>query len=94
MSRTATSHITTNTTVHTGKGTVITLIINHSESTAQTVTLYDSLVASGAVLASFQVSPEASPKHIVFPAPYYLRFTAGLTVEPGNCAVLVTSAGS
>lgn len=94
MSRTSTTHITTNTTVHTGKGTVISLIINHSETSAQTVTLYDSLVASGAVLASFQVSPEASPKHILFPAPYFLRFTAGLTVEPGNCTILLTSAGN
>ena len=94
MSKPITTNITSNTTIHTGKGTVISLIINHNESTTQTVNLYDSLIASGTVLATFKVAPESSPSIITFPRPYYLRFTTGLTVSPGNCHVLLTSVGS
>ena len=93
MARSKTSNITSNTNIHSGSGSVVYLIINHSESTAQTVTLYDSLIASGTVLASFKVAPEASPSTINFPRPYYLRFTTGLTVQPGNCSVIVQSVG-
>ena len=72
----------------------ISLIMSHSESTTQTVTVYDSLVASGSELAIFKVAPEASPMQINFPKPYYLRFSTGLTVSPGNCTVIVQSVGS
>ena len=89
-----TTHLTANTTLHTGRGAVISLIISHSEATAQSVTLYDSQIASGTMLAQFKVPPEASPKQINFPAPYYLRFTTGLTVEPGNCSVIIQSVGN
>lgn len=94
MSRPKTTNVTTNTNLHSGKGAVIALIISHSESTAQTVTIYDNLVASGTILASFKIAPEASPQQITFPAPYYLRFTTGLTVSPGNCTVIVQSVGN
>jgi len=93
MSRTTTSYVTSNTTLHAGKGKVISLIISHAETTSQAVTLYDGLVAAGTVLASFQVAPEASPRQIVFPAPFFLHFSAGLTIEPGNCTVVVQSVG-
>jgi hypothetical protein len=93
MAKKKTTNVTANTNIHAGKGAVISLVISHSESTAQTVTLYDSVIASGSVLGSFKCSPEASPRQIQFPADYYLRFTTGLTVEPGNCIVLVSSIG-
>lgn len=93
MSRTSTSYVTSNTNLHSGSGKVISLIINHAESSTQSVTLYDSLTAAGTVLASFQVSPEASPSQIVFPTPFYLNFTVGLTVEPGNCSVVIQTVG-
>ena len=94
MASSTTTNVTSNTNIHPGSGAVIYLIINHSESTAQTVTIYDSLVASVTVLASFKVAPEASPSTIRFPRPYYLRFTIGLTVAPGNCQVLIQSVGN
>ncbi|MEA3438860.1 MAG: hypothetical protein U9R58_01100 [Chloroflexota bacterium] len=94
MSRYKTSHITSNTNIHTGAGSVISLIISHSEAAAQTITLYDNTIASGTVLAAFKVAPEASPKQITFPVPYYLRFSTGLTVEPGNCTVILQSIGN
>lgn len=93
MARTVTTNVTANTNIHSGGGTVIHLIINHSESTAQTVTLYDNTVASGTIIASFKVAPEASPANIMFPRRFYLRFSIGLTVEPGNCSVIITSVG-
>ena len=94
MARTATTNVTTNATIHTGKGAVIMLVVSHAESTSQTVTLYDSLTASGSTLAVFKVAPEASPHQIIYPAPYFIRFNTGLTVEPGNCTVLITSVGN
>ena len=94
MATTVITNVTANTNIHSGKGYVVSLIINHSESTTQTVTLYDSLIASGTVLASFKVAEAASPSHIKFDHPFYLRFSAGLTVEPGNCSVIVTSVGN
>jgi hypothetical protein len=93
MSRFTTTHITANTTVHTGSGAVISLIISHAEASTQTVILYDSPNAAGDILATFQVSPEASPKQIIFPAPYYLRFRSALTVAPGKCSVILQSVG-
>ena len=93
MAQSTVTNVTANTNIHSGKGSVIYLIINHSESTTQTVTIYDSLIASGTVLASFKVAVAASPATIRFPRPYYLRFIAGLTVEPGNCSVIVQSVG-
>jgi len=94
MASSTVTSVTSNTNIHAGTGAVIYLIINHSESTAQTVTVYDSLIASGTVLASFKVAEAASPSTIRFPRPYYLRFTTGLTVEPGNCQVLIQSVGN
>ena len=93
MAQSTVTNVTANTNIHAGSGAVIYLIINHSESTTQTVTIYDSLIASGTVLASFEVAAAASPSTIRFPRPYYLRFTTGLTVEPGNCSVIVQSVG-
>ena len=94
MSRAISTVVTSNTTIHTGKGALISLIMSHSESTAQTVTIYDNLAASGMEIAVFKISPEASPRQINFPEPYYLRFTVGLTVAPGNCTVIVQSVGN
>ena len=93
MATAKTSNITANTKIHTGKGSVIYLIISHSESTTQTITLYDNLIGSGTILSSFKISPEASPFHVTFPDPYLLRFTLGLYIVPGNCTVIVQSVG-
>lgn len=94
MATSKTSNITANTKIHTGKGSVIYLIISHSEATTQNVTLYDSLIGSGTILSSFKISPEASPFNVTFPDPYYLRFTSGLFIVPGNCTVIVQSVGN
>ena len=94
MARTIITNITANTNIHSGPGYVVSLIINHSESTTQTVNIYDSLIASGTVLASFKVAEAASPSQIKFDHPFYLHFTTGLTIEPGNCSVIVTSVGN
>ena len=94
MAKKTTTNVTANTNIHSGKGAVISLVISHSESTTQTVTLYDNVIASGTVLGSFKCSPEASPQQITFPQDYYMRFETGLTVEPGNCTVLVSSIGN
>ena len=94
MARSTITNVTADTNVHSGKGSVQYFIISHSESTTQTVTIYDSLVASGTVIASFKVAPEASPAQINYPDPYFLRFSTGLTVSPGNCTVIVQSVGN
>ena len=94
MAKTKTTNVTSNTNLHTGSGSVISLIINHSEATTQTVTIYDSLTASGTILATFKVAAAASPAHIKFDNPFYMRFSTGLTISPGNCSVIVTSVGN
>ena len=94
MAKKKTTNVTSNTNIHAGKGAVISLIISHSETSAQTVTLYDNVIASGTILGSFKCSPEASPRQIIFPPDYYMRFETGLTVEPGNCTVLISSIGN
>lgn len=80
-------------TVHAGKGAVVGLVVSHEESTTQTVTVYDSLEASGLVLMRLKVHAERSPFYIVFPSKYRPRFNTGLTVAAGNCDVVVIAAG-
>ena len=79
--------------IHAGKGALLGLVISHSESTVQTVTIYDSLSAAGVLLARFQVAPERSPAYVLFPDGYPLRFSTGLTVAAGACDVCVIATG-
>jgi len=79
--------------IHAGKGALLALAISHAESTAQTVTLYDSLSGAGVLLARFRVAPEGTPAYLRFPDGYPLRFSTGLTVAAGNCDVCVIASG-
>lgn len=81
------------TTIHTGRGALLALLVSHSQAAAQTVTLYDSGAVSGTVLTRVTVAPEASPAMILFPESFPLRFVTGLAVHPGNCDVTVIASG-
>lgn len=76
--------------VATSAGLVTGAFLSHVDPSDQTITLYDS--ASGDTGATKIVGwgfPHSNVPHQVhFPSPG-LRFNHGLTVDPGNCHVLV-----
>jgi hypothetical protein len=81
-----------------GPGRLLGYLISHREATAQEVVFYDSPTASNPVLHRVFVAPEQSPVYIRFGQAERgraeaLRFSTGLTVDPGNCAVVVWSIG-
>lgn len=81
-------------TIISGRGSIIALLISHDQSSPQTVTLYDNVTASGTVLAQITVAAEQSPAWIRFADNYPLRFSDGLTVDPGTHCDVQVMAGS
>lgn len=77
-----------------GRGSIIAILISHSQTSAQSVTLYDGISVSGDVLVKIHVAPEQSPAWIILPDNYPLRFSNGLTVDPGDHCDVQTLAGS
>ena len=75
-------------TVHIGNGRVYGIIATTGEGTVQTVTLYDSVVSSGAVLFVFTIYI-ARDLVIFFPDDKPLVFYEGLTIDPSDCDVLL-----
>ena len=67
-----------------GRGYIQMLSISHAQSSAQSVTFYQS---DGSVLAAYQVSPQASPYTLAFPPYFPLWFVGGLSVNTGSCGV-------
>jgi hypothetical protein len=80
--------------VYPGKGVLIAMLISHSESTTQTVSLYDNNDPSGDVLLAIKVVVGQSPYYLEFPARYPLVFMNGLAVDPGLCDVQVILEGA
>ena len=82
-------------TLHTGQGKLIAYLVSHGESTVQAVTFYDAATAAGTVLHKVYVAPEQCPTYFKFGpgAGEPVTFTSGLSVDPGNCDVLVWSVG-
>jgi hypothetical protein len=79
--------------VYPGRGVLIALVISHSESTTQTVNLYDNNDTSGNVLLAIKVAAGQTPYYLEFPARYPMVFYTGLTVDPGLCQVQVIAEG-
>lgn len=79
--------------VYPGKGVLVALMISHSESTTQTVSLYDNNDPSGDVLLAIKVAAGQSPYYLEFPARYPMVFMTGLAIDPGLCQVQVIAEG-
>jgi hypothetical protein len=82
--------------MHTGAGKLIGYLASHKEAAARWVTFYDNTAASGTVLHKVYMDP-GEPVYIRFGAPpeksEAIPFSIGLTVDPGDCDVLVWSLG-
>jgi hypothetical protein len=68
----------------TGRGHVDRIVINHAETTAQTVSFYD---RDGLLLAQYQVHPNRSPFVVDFGGRRPMWFTNGLSINTGPCVV-------
>jgi hypothetical protein len=68
----------------TGRGHVDRIVINHEESTAQTVTFYD---RDGVLLSQYLVHPNRSPFVVDFGGRRPMWFTNGLDINTGACVV-------
>jgi hypothetical protein len=71
----------------TGRGRLLALLLSHSQSTHETVTLYDNNAPGGTVLLRIIVAPQASPFYCIFPVAAPVRFSTGLAVDGGACEV-------
>lgn len=77
-------------TLFVGSGKVLAIIMSTEQTSGvQTVTLYDSIDSSGDILLDIRC-PLTSPYSLFFATYRPLKFSAGLTVDPGNCNVLLT----
>jgi hypothetical protein len=70
-------------------------MVSHEMTATQAVTFYNATSPSGAVLLRVYVDPEQCPAYIRFGTGpgEPMSFSAGLTVDPGNCEVNVWSVG-
>ena len=77
-------------TLHSGAGKVLTIIATTTQTSGvQTITLYDNIASSGSVLIKLRV-PQTSCLNINFAPDRALSFSAGLTIDPGDCDVHLT----
>ncbi len=72
-----------------GPGKLLGFLISHQEVTAQGVVFYDNTTATGTVLLTVYVAPERSPCFLMLPRDLPFKFSTGLTVDNGTCAVNV-----
>ena len=79
--------------LHNGPGSVLRILASHAESSAQTVILYDGLNAASPIMLKLHLPTGSIPFHLQFPEASPLRFALGLYVDPGNCAVHLTTIG-
>ena len=76
-------------TIAIGEGRVCGFVASTAAGTPDAFTLYDSASTTGAELITVNV-PNADPVTAVFfPENMPLVFTEGLTIDPGNCDVLL-----
>lgn len=85
--------INTTSTLHTGAGKILAIILTNSSTTSQITTLYDNTAASGNILSAFNVAAP-NPLVIIFPYNYPMQFSTGLTVVTGanTTAFIITEA--
>lgn len=76
-------------THHVGRGSVYSLLASTALAATDAITLYDSASTSGTVLLSLDVPANGFATWFHFPNDKPLVFTEGLTVDPGNCNVLL-----
>jgi len=77
-------------TLHSGAGKVLAVIATTTQTSGvQTITLYDNIAPSGSVLIKLRV-PQTDYLNIDFAPDRALSFSAGLTIDPGDCDVHLT----
>ncbi len=77
-------------TLHSGAGKVLAVIATTTQTSGvQTITLYDNIASSGSVLIKLRV-PQTDYININFAPDRALTFSAGLTIDPGDCDVHLT----
>jgi hypothetical protein len=80
-------------TLHEGEGKILAILASHDQASVQQVILYDGLNRISPILANLSIPAGCVPVHLVFPQTAPLRFRQGLTVDPGGCAVHLTTLG-
>jgi len=73
----------------TGAGYLRGFMVSHAQTTAQTVTFYDSLTAGGTILMQFMVAKEQCPFYALWPRADAPVFGTGLAYAAANCEVTV-----
>jgi hypothetical protein len=76
-------------TLAVGPGLVYAVIASTDQATQETFTIYDSLAASGDILFQMTCNPNGPINQVWFPSSMTLKFSTGLTVDPGDCDVFV-----
>ena len=79
--------------LHEGEGKILAILASHDQAAVQQVILYDGLNGISPILATLNIPAGCAPVHLVFPQIAPLRFWEGLTVDPGGCAVHLTTLG-
>jgi len=64
------------------------MLASHGDASAQTITIYDGLDTSYAILLQVIIPAGAAPVYIEF-KPWPLGFTYGLYIDPGLCKLFV-----
>jgi hypothetical protein len=89
------TYVSSSTTVHTGEGVLLGLIISNTQAAVDTITVYDNTAASGTVLLKLYVPSNAAegPQHITWPRSMPIAFSTGLHVAPSKSVVNVWAIG-
>jgi hypothetical protein len=73
--------VTSPTTLASGPGRVVAVLLSSSAASPQTVRFYDNTAASGTVILQVVVSANGPPLHLHFAERIMLPFVIGLTVD-------------
>ena len=76
-------------TLAVGAGLVYAVLASTDQTTQETFTLYDSLSSSGDILFQMTCNPNGPINQVWFPSSMPLKFSTGLTLDPGDCDVFV-----
>ncbi len=71
--------------LHTGSGSLVSLVVSNPSGSAQAVTVYDGLTAAAPVLLRLAVPAGCAPFVLDLGSGHGLKFTGGLTIDPGAC---------
>ncbi len=72
-----------------GAGELKGLLISHNQASVQTITLYDSLTATGTILMQIYLAPGQCPFLLWLPRSETLHFANGLSYSATNCELSV-----